>query len=268
MIKMRTIKCFLPIVLLLLTSSYAFAQNYNVGEGDVLKITVHYHEELDTTSRVNRDGSVIFPLLGQVEVAGLTVMEISDKISALLGDGYVKNPHVTVYIERYRHMYAAVIGEVVKPGLYELGTNTTILELLSKSGGRTREAGNKAIIRRKGSDSSDKTTEIITINLKNIIEKGDIDQDVEIMDGDSVFISKTGVFYVMGEIMKPNAYKYKDGTTVIKAITVAGGFTERANTAKVRIIRKANDGEEVLEKVRMDELVLPDDLIMVPESLF
>jgi polysaccharide export outer membrane protein len=88
------------------------------------------------------------------------------------------------------------------------------------------------------------------------------------MDGDSVYISKAGVFYITGEIKTPASYKHEEGLTVIKAITKGGGFTEKASKGKVRIIRKVNGKEEVLEKVKMDEPVLADDVIVVPESFF
>jgi polysaccharide export outer membrane protein len=88
------------------------------------------------------------------------------------------------------------------------------------------------------------------------------------MDGDTVYITKAGVFYVTGEVKKPDAYKYEEGTTAIKAITMAGGFTDKASKGRIKIIRKVDGKEDVIEKVKMDEPVLPDDVIIVPESFF
>jgi polysaccharide export outer membrane protein len=139
--------------------------------------------------------------------------------------------------------------------------------LLSEAGGLTKDAGDKAIIKRKA-NPSDKDESIIDIDLKGLIEKGDTSLDILILDGDSVYISKAGVFYVTGEVKKPDAYKHEEGTTVIKAITMGGGFTDKASKGRVKIIRKVNRKEEVLERAKMDEPVLPDDVIVVPESFF
>jgi polysaccharide export outer membrane protein len=106
------------------------------------------------------------------------------------------------------------------------------------------------------------------VDLKGLIERGDTSLDIQIMDGDSVYISKAGVFYVTGEVKKPDAYKYEEGTTVIKAVTMGGGFTDRASKGRVKIIRKVRGKEEILERVKMDEPVMPDDVIVVPESFF
>lgn len=262
-------KLFFPsvIILILCIVSLSFAQDYIVGEGDVLKITVYDHDDLTTVARISGDGAITFPLIGVVEVKGLTLSQISQKISALLADGYIVNPQVHIFIQEFRSKKAFIMGEVSKPGLYVLPGQTTFLALLSEAGGLTKEAGYKAIIKRK-SNPSDKNERIITIDLKGIIEKGDTSLDILIMDNDSVYIAKAGVFYVTGEVKKPDVYKYEEGLTVIKAITVAGGFSDNASKGRVKIIRKVNGKEEILERVNMDETVLPDDVIVVPESFF
>jgi polysaccharide biosynthesis/export protein len=255
------------ILLVLFISDVAFTQDYIVGEGDVLKITVYDHDDLATTARVSGDGMIGFPLIGQVNVKGLTLSQITQDISALLSDGYIVNPQVNIFIQEFRSKKAFIMGEVNRPGLYVLPGQTTFLALLSQAGGLTKDAGEKAIIKRKA-NPSDKTEHVITLDLKRLVEKGDTSLDIPIMDSDSIYITKAGVFYVTGEVKKPDAYKYEEGTTVIKAITMSGGFTDKASKGRVRIIRKVNGKEEVLEKVKMDEAVLPDDVLVVPESFF
>ena len=264
---MRVIVSFFTVALLFCAVPLLYAQDYVVGEGDVLKITVYDHEDLTTTSRVSGDGVIVFPLIGQIEVKGQTLQEITQKIAACLADGYVVNPQVNIFIQEFRSKKAFIMGEVKKPGLYVLPGQTTFLALLSEAGGLTKDAGDKAIIKRKA-DASDKQETIINIDLNGIIEKGDTSLDILIVDGDSVYISKAGVFYVTGEVKKPDAYKYEEGTTVIKAITMGGGFTDKASKGRVKIIRKVNGKEKVIEKAHMDEPVLPDDVIVVPESFF
>jgi polysaccharide export outer membrane protein len=160
------------------------------------------------------------------------------------------------------------MGQVNKPGLYELKGYTSFLELLSKAGDLTKDAGDKAIIKRKADSSPEKKQKIIVIDLRRLIAMGDTSLDTQVMDGDSIYIMKAGLFYVTGEVKKPDAYKFEEGTTVLKAITMAGGFSDKASTSRVKIIRKVKGKEEVLEKVKMDEEVLPDDIVMVPESFF
>jgi polysaccharide biosynthesis/export protein len=257
--------CIFFIAFILCT--LVFAQDYVIGEGDVLKITIYDHDDLTTTARVSGDGVIVFPLIGQIEVKGLTLPQIARKIAALLSDGYIMSPQVNIFIQEFRSKKAFIMGEVTKPGLYVLPGQTTFLALLSEAGGLTKNAGDSAMIKRKVG-SADQNENIITIDLKRLIEKGEASLDISIMDGDSIYINKAGVFYVTGEVKKPDAYKYENGSTVIKAITMAGGFSEKASKGRVKIVRKVGGKEEVLEKVKMDEPVLPDDVIIVPESFF
>ena len=260
---MRIYICILTCVFLLLPVSKSFARDYIVGEGDVLKITVYDHQDLTTTARVSGEGVITFPLIGSVEVKGLTLSEISSKISSFLADGFVINPQVNIFIQEFRSKKAFIMGEVNKPGLYVLPGHTTLLVLLSEAGGMTGNAGDKAIIKRKANGSEENEKGII-IDLKYLIERGDTSLDIPILDGDSVYIMKAGVFYLTGEVKKPDAYRYEEGLTVIKAITMGGGFSDKASKGRVKIIRK----EDVIDKVKMDEPVLPDDVIVVPESFF
>ena len=244
----------------------SLAQDYVVGDGDVLRITVYDQPELSTIARIDGAGMIIFPLIGQVKVAGLTVSQVSQKLAQLLSDGYLVSPQVTVFVEDFRSQKATIMGQVNRPGLYELKGYTTFLELLSKAGDLTKDAGDKAIVKRK--DSSEKKEKIVVIDLKRLVERGETSLDVPILDGDSIYVMKAGLFYVTGEVKNPNAYKFEEGTTVLKAITMAGGFTDKASTGRVKIIRKSKGKEETIEKVHMDEAVLPDDIVVVPESFF
>lgn len=252
------------LILLLLLPSPAPAQDYIVGERDVLRITVYDNPDLTTTARVSGEGSILFPLIGEVRVAGMTTPQIAKKISGLLSDGYIINPHVQVFVEEFKSKRATIIGEVSRPGLYELPGPTTLLELLSKAGGLTKDASDKAVIKRKISQNE----QTVGVDLRQLIEKGDTSVDVTLQDGDNVYIPKAKLFYVTGEVKKPDAYKHEEGTTVIKAITMSGGFTDKASIRRITIKRKEGGRETTVEKVGFDELVRPDDVILVPESFF
>ncbi|MEW6109624.1 MAG: polysaccharide biosynthesis/export family protein [Nitrospirota bacterium] len=254
------ISCFIPVHI-------SPAQDYIVGEGDVLRITVYDHPDLTTTARVTGEGDILLPLIGQVKAGGLTISRLVEKISAMLADGYIVEPQVTVFIEEYRSKKAVVMGQVQNPGLFVLHGQISFLELISKAGGLTKDAGDKATIKRRANQPGNDENRVI-IDLKSLIEKGDMFLDIQIMDGDSIYIPKAGVFYATGEVKNPSAYKYEEGLTLVKAITMAGGFTDKAATGRVKIMRKRNGREEIIERVKMDEPVLPDDVIVVPESFF
>ena len=224
-----------------------FAQDYVIGEGDVLKITIYDHDDLTTTARVSGDGVIVFPLIGQIEVKGLTLGQISQKIAALLSDGYIMSPQVNIFIQEFRSKKAFIMGEVTKPGLYVLPGQTTFLALLSEAGGLTKNAGDNAMIKRKVGPA-DQNEKIITIDLKRLIEKGDASLDIPIMDGDSIYITKAGVFYVTGEVKKPDAYKYEEGATVIKAITMAADLPTRRQKAGSRLSEKSAGRKKCLKK--------------------
>lgn len=241
-----------------------YGQDYIVGERDVVRITVYDNPDLTTVARVSGEGTILFPLIGEVKVSGLTIPQIAKKIADLLSDGYIVNPQVIVFIEEFRSKKVTIIGEVSKPGLYELPGQTTLLELLSKAGGLTKDSGDKAIVKRKSIQGE----QTLSVNLRQLIERGDTSIDVTLQDGDSIYIPKAGFFYVTGEVKKPDAYKFEEGTTVIKAVTMAGGFTDKAATKRIRIKRKEDGKEVLLERVGFDDLIKPDDVIIVPESFF
>lgn len=243
------------------------AEDYIVGAEDVLKITIYDHPELTTTERVSGEGIITLPLIGEIKVAGLTTDQTAKKIAARLSDGFIIDPNVSVFVVEFRSKKTIIMGQVNKPGVYMLSGNTTFLELLSLAGGLTKDAGGKATIKRK-LPAGMKEEGVITIDLKKLIEEGDTSLDLPLMEGDNIYIAKAGVFYLTGEIKNPAAYKYEEGLTLIKAVTMAGGFTDKASAGRIRIIRKVDKKEKVIQKAEMDEPVFPDDIIIVPESFF
>ncbi len=249
---------FLPIVCL--------ALDYTVGEGDVLNINVYENEDLTTTVRVSSESTIRVPLIGEISVKDMTVSQVSGKIEKLLADGYLVSPQVDVFIKEHRSKQAIILGQIRSPGQYELRGEITFLEFISKAGGLTPDAGSRATIKRI--NGSDKARESITIDLERLIKKGDTSLNIPIQDEDTVYISKAKTYYVSGEVKKPDSSKYESDVTVIMAITKAGGFSKIASKQKVRIIRVVKGQKRIFEKVNMDTPVLPDDVIIVPESLW
>ena len=257
---------FFSLIIFIFSNSGICSENYIIGEGDVLSIYVYENEDLSKTVRVNADNSIRVPLLGEVNIKGLTVPKIASKLENLFADGYLINPQIDVFIKEFKSKTAVILGQIRSPGQYELPGKITFLEFVSKAGGLTPDAGNTATIKRK--DSGTDTTKKITIDLDKLIKEGDASVNLPIQNGDSIYISKADVYYVTGEVMEPDSYKFESNITVIKAIIKAGGFTGIAAKRDVRIIREIDGEKKVLKDVDMDEKILANDVIIVPESFF
>lgn len=242
-----------------------WAADYLVGPGDVLGISVYDNEDLTTKVRVSSSGTIVMPLLGQVEVQGGTVNAITDKITRLLADGYLVNPQVNIFIEEYRSKKVVVLGNVRTPGLIELSGPTNFLELVSKAGGLEKDAGDTATIQRK-KDSGAAT--VIVIDLLALIEKGDLSQNMQITDGDTVFISKAGMCFITGEVEKPGTYACGDGTTVLRLVALAGGFNGKAAKSSINVVRIVNNQKQVSKNVDLYMPLQDNDVVVVPESFF
>jgi len=265
-LKRSIFNCFflsLAVSFLLLNST-ASADDYVIGGGDTLKVSVYDHADLDSKVRVSAQGSIFLPLIGNIKVSGMNVDQATRKIASLYSAGYIVNPQVSIFVEEYRSQKITILGQVKKPGVYELRETTTILEMVSKAEGLTTESGESAIITRK----KDGKEENIKINIKELTESGDSKLNVTIQDNDTIFISKVELFYVTGEVGHPNAYSYEKDMTVLKAITKAKGLTPKASTRSIKIIRKKEDKEVEIADVKLDDPIFPGDVIVVPESFF
>ncbi|MFP4039386.1 MAG: SLBB domain-containing protein [Desulfosudaceae bacterium] len=243
----------------------ALAINYQLGEGDVLTISVYEQPDLKTTVRISGDGTVTMPLVGRVKATDLSVKELEEKIEALLDDGYIVNPQVNIYVEDFRSRKVTILGEVKKPGVYEIQSQTTLLELISQADGLTRDATETAIIQHQDRLKKDLP---VQVDLAQLMEDGQASQNVIMRDGDHVYIPKKDVFYVSGEVKRPDVYNYERGLTVIKALTMAGGPSDKASSSRTRIIRNREGKEHLIKDVSMDMEVRPNDVIVVPESYF
>ena len=243
-----------------------YAKDYRIGEGDLLKISVYEHKDLST-----EDGRITFPLIGDVIVDKLTAPEVEKRLAKLLEDGYIKKAHVTVFIEEYKSKKVTVLGEFEKPGLMELTGESTLLEVISSAGGVTSDAGEVLSIQRTSSEADPSGTAkdiTIEVDLKRLLEEGDVSVNISVQDGDSIYVAKAAFVFVTGEVKDPGAYKITKGLTVLKAITLAGGFTDKAWKGRTKIIRTSDAGTEETNKVGMDELVMAEDVLLVPESFF
>ncbi len=260
------IHVFVVLLCLALTSipGRSHAENYIIGPGDVLKIDVYDHEDLKKTVRVTNNGTIVLPFIGRVHVGGMSIPDVTEKLTTLLADGYIVNPQVNIFIEEFRSKKAVILGHINKPGIAELRGTTTFLEIISQAGGLKEGAGDTATIKRTKNGKQ----EVIVVNIKSIVEGGDLSQNILIHDGDTIYISKGGMCYVTGEVDDPDAYPCNKETTVLKLIARAGGFTGKASKSSVRIVRLVDGEKTILKDVDLNSSVLSNDIIVVPESFF
>jgi len=237
----------------LVLSGPAWSQDYVLGPRDVLNITVYDHKDLETKVRVSEDGKITFPLLGEIAVSGLTVQQLERKITALLANGYIIDPHVGIFVEEFR-VVVYVTGEVNKPGSYPYEEGMTAIKAISLAGGLTEKAADGKITVTRKAQGAQETT--LQVGLHDLIRPDDVLQ-----------IPEKRWVYVTGEVKKPGSYLYDDQMTILKAITLAGGLTDKAAPGRTQIIRK-KDGKEDTIRVKMEDSILPEDVIVVPESFF
>ena len=252
--------------------------DYKIGRQDLLDIRVFDLKELDQTVRVADDGSITLPLLGRLQVAGLTKGELEGLIARLLEERYVRNPQVTIFVKEYESKKVAVSGAVKKPDTYEMLGDKTLLEMISLAGGLDKDLGKEIIIFRPQEDGA---TQRLSVDLDRLVYEADPTLNVAVLPGDIVYVpavEKVRIF-VTGAVKTPNLYEVprSEPVTVLKAVTLAGGTTDRASESRVKIIRTAKDGKRVtipvdLKKVKRgkaeDPILMKDDLVLVPESFF
>jgi len=254
-------------LLVSLFNSLAFTQDYLLGSQDVLKITVYEHPDLTTETRVGENGRITFPLIGELDAKGLNTRELEKNIAEKLSNmRYIKEPNVSVFISQYGKR-VTIIGEVMKPGQYEIPGTPTVLDMISTAAGLGPNAGYTTTVFRKeaGPEGKIKTINII-IDLDKLLNGGDLSQNIELQSGDVVYVPKA-VFYVYGEVNKPGAYRLEKGITVKRAIAIAGGLTPKGSQSRIAITRKNHDREET-HGAEIDDAVEIDDVIRIKESIF
>ena len=268
--------CILALCLAWLFPAPLRAQgDYLIGKEDILEIIVWGHEDLHRIMPVSLEGMISFPLVGDIQVAGISAGALEKVIAGKLGEGFIVEPQVSVTVKEYKSQRVFLMGEVNKPGTYAVTRENSILYVLSEAGGPTKDAGEEVVIIRPGKpvdraltieEAERRREQIIQVNLKDVLA-GDKNSKIAIRDGDSVIVPKMPFFFVMGEVRSPGKYNLERGTTVLMAISIGGGLTPKAAPSRTRITREQN-GRKVEIRIGMEALVMPGDTIIVPESFF
>jgi polysaccharide biosynthesis/export protein len=241
-----------------------------LGVGDLVEVGVYNVPELTTKARVSSKGEIYLPLIDYVHVSGLTAEEGEGLIQKRLSDGgFVKNPHVTLFVDQYASQGASMLGEVVRPGVYPVPGQQRLFDLISAAGGFTEKAGRSITVTHR--DQPDKP---ITIPLpRNVTDNPE--SNIPVSPGDTIIVRKADLVYVVGEVGRPSGFLMDSGhLTVLQAIALAGGPTRTANLGSARIIHRGPEGisetpvelKKILRAKAPDVTMQADDILFVPTS--
>lgn len=235
-----------------------------VAARDQLTITVFGVEDLSGKFPVAADGTMVYPHLGAIRVAGLATSQVAATLSAKLKEaGLLLNPQVTVELIQTPNKKVLVTGAVRSPGQVPFAGELTLFEALALAGSATSEAGDLVLVVRGGSGAQPGEGTMLEVSRAEL-ESGRMERNVTLQDGDQIVVPRAQQVFISGQVRSPGAYNVPSGSTVMQAIILAGGLTERGTYRGVKILR---DGKEV-KSVKTETLVRPGDTIVVKASAF
>ncbi|MEO8020900.1 polysaccharide export protein EpsE [Polaromonas sp.] len=241
-------------------------QDYRLGPGDAIGVQVYQSPDLSVDARVSESGVISYPLVGSLQLGGLTIAEAEKKIAdALRNGGFVKVPQVNIILRQVRGNQVAVLGQVSRPGRFPIETtNTRVSDMLAAAGGTTPTGDDVLIL--TGQRDGKPFRKVIDIPALFLNVKSD--EDIPVAAGDTLYVNKAPVFYIYGEAQKPGPYRIERGMTVMQALAQGGGPTARGSQNRLRIHRRDATGKVVEAVPQLTDLVRPEDVIYVRESIF
>jgi polysaccharide biosynthesis/export protein len=241
-----------------------------LGPGDLIEVSIYNVPELSTKARVGNQGDIYLPLIDYVNIGGLTVEEAQALIQKRLEDGgFVRDAHVTIFLDESASQGVTILGEVAKPGIYPAQGQRKLYDLISAAGGFTASAGRKVSVIRQARQS-DPTTIDLPRNLAD-----DLRDNIDIFPGDTITVPRAPIIYVVGDVGHPTGLLVDNGSlTVLQALALAGGTNHTAKMSATRIIRKGPTGmtetkvplKKMLEAKAPDINLQADDILFVPLS--
>ena len=216
---------------------------YRLGAGDLIEIGVFGVDEFRHTMRINSSGVIKLPLVEAITAAGLTPAELEQRLTSLLEADVIKNPQVSVFVKEDRSQPVYVLGAVRNPGQYQITLQMRIVDAISMAGGVTPVAGDAAVIQRTSRDGGE---QMINVNLKEILEKGDLARNVIVQGGDVIHIKDRVIetVYVIGEVNRSGAFVKPPNQElrVSQVIAWAGGPAKTAKLSKGILVRYNESG--------------------------
>lgn len=261
----KSLLCLLMFVGMLGSAQAADAE-YVLGPGDIIRITVFQNPDLTTETRVSENGAITFPLVGNVDVGGLTVPAAESRIAEQLrSGGFVLQPQIGILPLQIRGNQVAVLGQVNRPGRYPLETfNMRLSDMLAMAGGIAATGADELVLIGVRNGKIERTE----IDVPALFMKGDLSKDVIVAGGDVIYVHRAPTFYIYGEVNRPGAFRLERGMTVMQGLATGGGVTIRGTMRGLQIHRRAEDGTQQVIEPQLDQALAPNDVIFVKESLF
>lgn len=239
--------------------------DYRIGTGDVLRITVYGQPDLTTEVRVGESGNITFPLIGNVKLAGFTHAQGETEIAKRLSKGgFVLEPFVTLNVVQYRSQQISVLGRVNRPGKFTLEKVSRVSDALALAGGIVPDGADTVTL----IHTRDGKPEYRDIDVVALFQPGGEAANVLVEDGDIINVARQPMFYIYGEVQRPGAFRLEQNMSVVQALSMGGGVTARGTQKGIKILRRdANGGMQQLD-TQLADLLKKDDVIYVKESLF
>ena len=243
------------------------ADQSRIGAGDTIRITVYQSPDLSMETRVNEGGAISYPLLGRVQLAGLTVTAAEQHIaSELKRRDFVKDPQVIIVVTQVRANQVNVLGQVGKPGRYPLDlAGMRMTEVIALAGGVVVGAGSDTIVLTGTRDGRPFRHEV---DLPRLFAPGGAAEDTVVAPGDTVWVDRAPQIYMYGEIQHPGAMRLERGMTVMQAVAAGGGATPRGTLKGLKVTRRGADGKMQTLEPSMEDTLKDGDVVFIRESLF
>jgi polysaccharide biosynthesis/export protein len=258
-----------------LSQQEGLSEDYLIGTDDVLEIEAYNVEELKKTVRVNSEGEIGLPLVGIINVKGLTTSETEKLIAGKL-EKYVEETLVTVFVKEYKSQRISVIGAVNKSQVFAVTGQRYLLDMLMMAEGISKDAGGICyVIRPLLKNNAGNRSETMVIDLDELLINGNLSLNIPVFAGDVINVPKGGIFFVDGSVRTPGAYNMKGKTSLTQAISMAQGVNADANLSDIRIFRETGTGDReaviadydaIRTGKEADILIAENDIIIVPQS--
>ncbi|MGH8750815.1 MAG: polysaccharide export protein EpsE [Burkholderiales bacterium] len=239
---------------------------YRLGSGDNIRIVVFQNPDLTVETRVSENGTISFPLIGEIKIGGMIIGSAEQTIAkALQSGGFIKQPQVNILLLQNRGNQVSVLGQVGRPGRFPLETfNTRISEMLAIAGGISATGADSAILTgtRNGKPYR-KEIDIVGMFLNNKPE-----DDIVVAGGDVIYVHRAPMYYIYGEVQRPGSYRVERGMTVRQALAQGGGPTARGTERRMALYRRGSGGKLESLNPELNSLMQPDDVLYINESLF
>jgi polysaccharide export outer membrane protein len=257
---------FITLLLPTISAAEDAKADYPLGAGDAIKIQVFQNPDLTIETRVSENGSITYPLIGAMDIGGLSIALAEKKIAnALEQGGYLQKPQVNITLLLVRGNQVSVLGQVARPGRFPLETaNTRLTDMLANAGGAIPTGDDVAVITgSRNGIAFRKKVDIPSIFLDDVAQ-----DDLVLQGGDIIYVHRAPVFYIYGEAQRPGAFRLERSMTIMQALAQGGGPTARGSEKRLRLSRKGNKGEVQELEPKLTDSVQADDVIYIRESIF